>query len=509
MLDPVRAKARVIGVTAAAFFGGVLLASGMEWTTGSYASSLLQGTPDASDVAPMAELSESFISISEAVTPAVVSIRVERIAPGGNRNIPENVPEPFRRFFPQPDDRGGGEERMGGAGTGFIISDDGYILTNNHVVADADEINVVTMGRREYRAELVGRDPMTDIAVIRISGDDFPHVRFGDPAGTKVGEWVLAIGNPLGLDFTVTAGIVSAKNRTIDIIGREIADAQMRGLAVESFIQTDAAINPGNSGGPLVNIRGEVIGVNSAIASNTGLSQGYGFAVPIDLARHVAEDLIRYGQWRRAVLGVQIQEVGVEDVEVFRLPAVAGAVVQDFSMDDSPARRAGLRQGDVIIGVDGQTVTHVNELQRLIASNRPGDRVRLDIIRYGDRETVEVQLTEAPTNGPTVSAAAQPRNETEMGRLGVQVAPLTEQRAEELGYDEAGGVIIEELAQYGPLAERFPATDWRIARVDGTEITSVEQFNSLVDAKPAGGVVSLLLEAPNGNQRIVNVRIPG
>lgn len=506
MFDPVGAKARIIGVVAASFVGGVMLASGMEWTTGSYAATLLQDAPQPQDVRPMAELSESFISISETVTPAVVSIRVERVARGsGNGAVPENVPDAFRRFFQPPE-----EQREAGAGTGFLISPDGYILTNNHVVADADVIDVVTAGRREYRAELVGRDPMTDIAVIRIAGDDHPHVRFGDPAATRVGEWVLAVGNPLGLDFTVTAGIVSAKNRTIGIINQNINSEELAGLAVESFIQTDAAINPGNSGGPLVNIRGEVIGVNSAIASNTGLSQGYGFAVPIDLARHVAEDLIRYGRWRRAVLGVRIQEVSVEDTEVFGLPEVAGAVVQDFSMPDTPAQRAGLRQGDVIIGVNGEPVTHVNELQRIIASNRPGERVRLQVIRYGDRQAIEVELTEASAGGaPIGMPTTAPDTPANMGRLGIQVAPLNEERAQAYGYASPGGVVIDEVAEYGPLADRAPfARGFRIARMDGTAINSVADFDSLLAAKPAGSVASLVLEDPNGSQRIVNVRIP-
>ncbi len=508
MLDPVRAKARLIGFTALSFVGGVLLASGLEWTAGSHASTLLQDAPNAPEIRPVAELSESFITIAESVTPAVVSIRTERQArraSGGQ--TPENLPEPFRRFFEnQPD-----QPAPQGGGTGFLISADGYIVTNNHVVADADVINVVTMDRREFTAELVGRDPTTDIAVIRIQGQNLPTVRLGDPSTTRVGEWVLAIGNPLGLDFTVTAGIVSAKDRGIGIIQRSIRDNELAQLAIESFIQTDAAINPGNSGGPLVNIRGEVIGVNTAIASNTGLSAGYGFAVPINLARHVAEDLIRYGRWRRSVLGVQIQEVSVEDVEVFGLPAVAGALVQTFSSDDSPAQRAGLRQGDVIVGVEGEPVTRVNELQRIIASHRPGDRVTLQVIRYGDRLELDVQLMEAPTIGQpaannTPAPPAQPEGATE-DRLGVRAVPLTAERAQALGYPEAGGVVIEEFAPGSPLGQRFPGRGFKIVSIDGTAIDSIETFNRVMASKTGGEVVSLVLGSPAGDERIVNVRL--
>ncbi|MEX2583669.1 MAG: trypsin-like peptidase domain-containing protein [Gemmatimonadota bacterium] len=500
MLDPVRAKARIIGITAAAFVGGVMLASGMEWTAGSQAATLFQDAPTASEVAPIAQLSESFISIAESVTPAVVSISVERTA----RGAPEDVPEPFRRFFQQPPQ--GQPSRAGG--TGFLISSDGYILTNNHVVADATLINVVTMDRREFRAELVGRDPTTDVAVIRISGEDLPTVRIGDPASTRVGEWVLAVGNPLGLTFTVTAGIVSAKDRSINIIGQSIEDNEVAALAVESFIQTDAAINPGNSGGPLINIRGEVIGMNTAIASNTGLSAGYGFAVPIDLARHVADDLIRYGRWRRAVLGVSINEVFTEDVDAFDLPAAAGAVVQGFSMPDTPAERAGLRMGDVIVAVDGQPVNWVNELQRMIASHRPGDRVNLEVIRYGERIGMDVQLIENQL-GPVTTAAAQPAAPTPATdqKLGIRAAPLTQQLANELGYSDSGGIVIEDIDPGSPLGERLNARGFKIARVDGEEITNVDQFTRVMGTKAPGSVISLLLEAPTGQQRIVNVRL--
>jgi serine protease Do len=512
MLDPVRAKAKVIGVVAASFVGGVLLASGMEWTAGTQAASFLQVGPTATEVRPLAELSQSFISISESVTPAVVSIRTERSAAttrARGPQVPEDVPEPLRRFFempvpPQTPQRAGG--------TGFIISEDGYIVTNNHVVADADMITVVMMDRREFRAELVGRDPMTDIAVIRIPGRGFPTVRLGDPQDIRVGEWVLAIGNPLGLDFTVTAGIISAKDRSINILERGIG-AENRGMTVEAFIQTDAAINPGNSGGPLVNIRGEVIGVNTAIASETGLSAGYGFAVPIDLARHVADDLIRYGRWRRAVLGVSIEEVTIEDVEVFRLPSIGGALVQGFSQTGSPAQRAGMQAGDVIVAVDGQPVRQRNELQRMIASRSPGDRVNIDVVRYGDRVTLPVQLTEAQL--AAAPAPAQPNREAagrepvSEGRLGVRVAPLNQERAQALGFGSAGGVVVEEINAAGALAQRAPfARGYKIARIDAAEIADVAQFERVMRDKQPGSVVSVVIEDPQGTQRIVNVRLP-
>jgi serine protease Do len=508
MLDPVRAKAKVIGVTAASFLGGVLIATGMDWTAGSHAATFFQAGPSAQEVRPIAELTEGFISIAESVTPAVVSIRTERAVRPRRGAGPDDVPEPFRQFFQIPP--GGQAPPREAGGTGFIISADGYILTNNHVVQDADQITVVMLDRREFRAEIVGRDPTTDVAVIRIDGRGLPVVRTGNPQETRVGEWVLAIGNPLGLDFTVTAGIVSAKGRDIRIIGQSLrGEEQLAGYAVESFIQTDAAINPGNSGGPLVNIRGEVVGVNSAIASETGLSQGYGFAIPIDLASRVADDLIRYGRVRRAILGVQIQDVTVEDAEVFRLPTVAGAVVQQFSMPNAPAERAGLRQGDVIVAVNGMPVNRINELQRLIASQRPGDRVTLEVVRYGDRLSIAVPLAEVPGAEPATTASAPPPVTTTNGRLGLRVAPLTGERAQSLGYSSPGGVVIDELEQFGPLGRRAPDVQgWKIVRADGQAIADVAQFERLLRDKPAGGVISLVLQRPDGTERIVNVRVP-
>jgi serine protease Do len=507
MLDPVRAKTRLIGVIAASFVGGVLLASGMEWTAGTQASTF-QSQPAASDVRPLAELSESFISIAESVTPAVVSIRTERtVRAPAREEVPEDLQDQLRRFFQQP----GVPQRAGG--TGFIISEDGFIVTNNHVVADADVINVVTNDRREYRAELVGRDPMTDVAVIRISGSNFPTVRFGNPHDTRVGEWVLAIGNPLGLDFTVTAGIVSAKDRSnLDILSRGAEGLQ--GFTVESFIQTDAAINPGNSGGPLVNIRGEVVGINTAIASETGLSQGYGFAVPIDLARRVADDLVRYGRWRRSILGVFIGEVDVEDVEAFGLPAVGGAVVQSFNLADTPAERSGLRQGDVIVAVDGEPVRQVNELQRLIASRRPGDDVRLEVIRYGERRTIEVQLIESQNNvAATPPPAAEPTpdpNVNASGGLGIRVGPFATEAGQGQGTGPRG-VVIEDATPAGALAQRLGGDPRgsRILSIDREPIDDVAEFDRLVREKQPGSVVSLLMMSRSGDQRIVNVRLPG
>ncbi|HET8655889.1 MAG TPA: Do family serine endopeptidase [Longimicrobiaceae bacterium] len=509
MLDPVRAKARVIAFTLVAFIGGVMLASGMNWTAGSHAATLLQTTPTKRAVQPVAELSQSFVAIADAVTPAVVSIRTEmtQSLPSGH---PE-IPEPFRRFFNIPP---GGEPESTPSlamGSGFILSSDGYIMTNNHVVADADKVTVVLNDRREFPARVVGHDPTTDVAVIKIDATGLPTVSIGDPEGSRVGEWVLAIGNPLGLSFTVTAGIISAKGRPLQIISQSLREQGNTnpGLAVEDFIQTDAAINPGNSGGPLVNTRGQVIGINSAIASETGYYAGYGFAIPIDLARRVADDLIKYGHVRRPVLGIVIREVDPEDAEVYHLPTVSGALVEDFGqMPNNPAQAAGLQRNDVIVAVNGHPVDRVNELQRLIIEQHPGDIVTLDVIRNGKRMKVPVRLTEAPAPTPESTAAApSPATPPSEGRLGIRVAPLTAELAQKYHFDQPGGVVITGAAPYGPAGRKGVGEGLKVVSADGHAIRTPEDLQSVVDDVPANGIISLVLQDPSGTHVTANIRV--
>src|SRR3954471_9689078 len=311
-------------------------------------------------VASLAESQNAFEAIVDRVKPAVVSVQVTRFAReasntnpqrgqrgngngGGSRgrgtppaNIPPGLEDFWRQFGDQlqmPDQSDRGQQ---GSGSGFIVSKDGYILTNNHVVANMDRVSVTLADKRTFDAKVIGRDPTTDVAVVKIDGNNFPSVALGDENTARVGQWVLAIGNPLDLDFTVTAGIISAMNRKVENLpGRS-------SYSITDFIQTDAAINPGNSGGPLVNIRGEVIGINSAIASGTGYYAGYGFAIPIRLAKTVMNDLIEHGEVRRAIVGVSLLEVDPEDAEAAGLKDIRGAKVADFTDDESPAKKAGL-----------------------------------------------------------------------------------------------------------------------------------------------------------------------
>ena len=359
-------------------------------------------------IAPLVETQNAFAAVAQQVTPAVVSIHIEGERPASQR-VPQMPDFPDLRQFGFPD-MGGAPHRGRGnrgqqqqdnvihaSGSGFIVSPDGMILTNNHVVADANKVTVILSDRREFDAKVVGRDPTTDVAVIKIDGHNLPTVPLGNDETARVGDWVLAIGNPLGLDFTVTQGIISAK-------GRGLAGLYDSPYAVVDNLQTDAPINPGNSGGPLVNVRGEVVGMNSAIASPTGSYAGYGFAIPVTLVRGVMDQIVQYGHVRRGVLGLQLAEVTQKDAQADKLaqggvPQIRGALVADFPQDGvSPAKAAGIQKGDIIVNADGHDIDHVATLQRVIRSERPGGVVSLTLVRQGAEKTVHVKLADAPTD---------------------------------------------------------------------------------------------------------------
>ncbi|HEV7702906.1 MAG TPA: trypsin-like peptidase domain-containing protein, partial [Gemmatimonadaceae bacterium] len=311
MTSRIATRLTVGAVAVAAFIGGLVVAAGFNLTPFGYAQQAGGGAkPPQAAVQQVTDASNAFVAIAEHVTPAVVSIQMERQARPVKAPRGQQIPPGMEDFFKQFDPRQQQQQPMEGSGSGFLVTQDGFILTNNHVVADADKLTVTLLDKRVFKAKVIGRDPTTDIAVIKIDGTNFPTISFGDDDKSRVGEWVLAIGNPLGLDFTVTAGIISAKGRSGQL--RNLYASQ---YAIVDYIQTDAAINPGNSGGPLVNSHGDVIGVNSAIASGTGYYSGYGFAIPISLAKTVMNDLIQYGRVRRAILGVSITDLRPEDAQ--------------------------------------------------------------------------------------------------------------------------------------------------------------------------------------------------
>ncbi|MCA8977394.1 MAG: DegQ family serine endoprotease, partial [Planctomycetes bacterium] len=377
--------------------------------------------------APAATLPD-FSALVEKEGAAVVNISVSQTArsagptAGPIPGLPDPFQEFFRRFQQTPQPQGEGPARQG-VGSGFIISEDGYVLTNAHVVKDADEVTVRLTDRRDFPAKIVGIDERTDVAVLKIDATQLPTVHVGNPDSVKVGNWVAAIGSPFGFEHSVTAGIVSAKGRSLP---RE---------SYVPFIQTDVAINPGNSGGPLFNLAGEVIGINSQIYSRTGGYMGLSFAIPIDVAMKVKSDLLKYGKVQRGRIGVTIQQVNKDLAGTFGLDRARGALVSGVEKD-GPADRAGLKVGDVILGVNGHAVDQSIDLPRMIGEGRPGSEFHLEIWREGKSRDVAVTLGEMP--GEPVAQAEQA---VKQAQLGLMVRPLTESEKSKL--QTKNGVVVE------------------------------------------------------------------
>ena len=504
-------RTRIVVFAGLAFALGVLFASSMDWTSSVFAQQQTAPKPRTEEVKTLADASNAFVSISEHITPAVVSVQAERDArarttrPRAQQQI---VPPGFEEFFRQFEGPQQQPRTQQSSGSGFIVSRDGYILTNNHVVEDADRVQVAMQDRRVYDAKVVGRDPTTDVAVLKIEGKNFTAVSFGDDESLRIGEWVLAIGNPLGLDFTVTAGIVSAK-------GRGLPGLQRTQYDISDFIQTDAAINPGNSGGPLVNARGEVVGINSAIASQTGFYSGYGFAIPISLAKQVMDDLIQHGEVRRAVIGVGINEVTPEDAAVAGLKQIAGVKVGSYSGDDSPALKAGIEPGDIITKADGKAVDRVSALQRVIRAKKPGDTVEIEAMRYGTKKTFRVRLTSAPKEGAVVASAGEQPLESASptnSRLGISVEPLTAEIIQAARVpDQYRGLRVAEIEPGSPAEGRLQVNDVIVQILpEKRKISTHADLTRALEGVKRGDYVSLLVYRPvrggGGTTAVVNLK---
>ena len=525
MSSQIPARLKLLGAVAIAFACGLVFASGFDLTRFGYAQQSRTPVRPAANpaYAPPANveaLNASFTGISEQVTPAVVSIEAERTEPRrAQRQQPQNrrqAPPGLEEFFQQFDPRQA--EPQASSGSGFIVSPEGYILTNNHVVANFDRLTVRLSDNREFKARLIGRDSTTDVAVIKIDGgNNLPVAAMGNDESVRVGEWVLAIGNPLGLEHTVTAGIVSAK-------GRGSTDLDLyRGnqYAISDFIQTDAAINPGNSGGPLVNIRGEVIGINSAIATRTGYYQGYGFAIPISLARDVMDDLVRHGRIRRAVIGVSIRDVTAAEAAAAKLPQVSGVQVGGYSSEDSPAKKAGLQEGDIIVKADGKVADHVGMLQRIIRSHEPGETVEIEVFRYGQRKTFKVTLAEAPSDPARVARVEEGGSDdtgakggTSASKLGITVEPVSPDFAREAKVPEARrGLRVMDVDPEGAARQQFfPGGIDIIVEViypaPRRAVRSGADLQGILAKVPAGEYVSLLVyNAQRQDTRVVSLKV--
>jgi serine protease Do len=421
-----------------------------------------------------------FTGLVEANAAAVVNISTvqRRDARAQPRSRNDELDEFFRRFFPPDDERRGRYLRPRSLGSGFVIARDGYILTNNHVVDGADEIVVRFNDRRELLAELVGADARSDLALLKVDADDLPAVKLGDSAALKVGEWVLAIGSPFGFDYSVTAGIVSAK-------GRSLPTEQNENYV--PFIQTDVAINPGNSGGPLFNLDGEVVGINSQIYSNSGGFMGVSFAIPVDVAMEVVDQLKTHGRVSRGWMGVVIQEVSRDLAESFGLERPHGALVSSV-LDDSPADAAGLQPGDIIVRFGDVAVDFSADLPHVVGRAPVGSRQRVRVIRDGEEVNVMVTVGELPERE---SAPAPPNDGPveETSRIGLSVEPLAVEDAEALGID--GGVRV--TAAQGAAAQAGIRPGDVVTRLDNREVTGVDELRRIVDGLSAGRSVPVLI----------------
>lgn len=433
---------------------------------------------------------QTFVLVSKKTTPAVVTISSERVVRMQNSQF--QIPDELRRFFDDDffSDRQPREQRQQGLGSGVIINPDGVILTNNHVVAQADTIQVTLPDNRTVDAEVVGTDPDSDLAVIRVKEMGLPYIEFGDSDAIEVGEWVLAIGNPFSeaLRHTVTAGIVSAKGRSVNM-----------NITYEDFIQTDAAINPGNSGGALVNMKGELVGINSVIASSTGTFSGVGFAIPSNLAKQVMESLLQHGKVIRGWLGVTIQSTTNEIASALGLDSPRGAIVVDVS-EGSPAEKAGLKRGDLVLAINGEEISNSQDLTNRVGAMAPGASVRLNVRRDGGPTEITVILGERPSN-LTAGGETAPSEESDsmLEGLGMQVRPLTPEIARRLGYEDEQGVVITGIRS-GSVAERAGLREgYLIQEINRQAIRSVNDFNDAMRGlEPGDNVLFYVRAGRNG-----------
>jgi len=447
---------------------------------------------------PEVKANLDFVTISEKVGPAVVKIEAMRREKTSAFGTDEG--DPFQdfwdRFFGQQRPRQQQEQPVIAQGTGFFISSDGYILTNNHIVEKSEKVTVNTVQGKEYTAKVVGTDPVTDIALIKVEAKDTPFAELGDSAQMKVGEWVLAIGNPYGLDHTVTAGIVSAK-------GRDLAPGDYSSF--QDFIQTDAAINRGNSGGPLINIKGEVIGITSNIFTPTGGNIGIGFAIPSNMAKKVIVQLKEKGRVTRGRLGVQVQNISDGMMKQLNLKSKAGAIIASVE-PDSPADKAKLKQYDVVTEINGEPVKDMTDLRNKIADIEPGKKAVLAIIRDGKETTATATVEDRETAPDKGQVAAPDKN------IGLSLQPLTPSLARRYGLRTTEGLLITEVEPLSEAARKNLEPGMIIIEVNRMKVTTVRQFEDIL--KKAGPDDELILlvryEAENRSQdTIVTLKVKG
>lgn len=491
-------KLAVFGLLLAAVVFGMVLASGLSLTPQSLGAP--QGV--ARDARPQEVVSTSgaqvpdFADLAEAVLPAVVLVQATTIETTGSRA----PTDPFEFFFRREQQPGASPEefRSDGAGSGFVVSPDGWIVTNHHVVDGATSLTV-TLNEHEYEAEVKGIDPATDLALLKIRAEGLRYLALGDSEKLRVGEWVMAVGNPLRLTSSVTVGVVSAKGRSIGITND---------VSFENFIQTDAAINRGNSGGPIVNTRGEVVGISTAM--NFG-AENIGFAVPVDTLKQVLPQLREEGRVRRGYLGVSIENIDDEKKEAFGLATTNGALVLEVR-SDTPAAKAGLQPGDAIVSVDGRDVVHTRDLIDYVSSRPPGSSVKVELVRDGKKLERKIELEDRPEMAELEEAAPE-ESEGETEWLGVQYQNLTEATRGMFGIPAgSAGVVVTEVAPSSPLYDEGVRPGNLIAEVNGEPVSDVATFDRLLGQVPAGSYARLYVHrfGPGGARQpfFAVVRVP-
>jgi serine protease Do len=470
----------LVTVAFCSLLGGLLLASGFNLTGVSIAQ-----TPPSVLPAPLdgPRVEGSFAPIAERLSPSVVNIRVTKVqkVEFGMPQLPGGpFGEYFEKFF---GDRGGfhGSRPVQGAGSGVIISSDGFILTNNHVVDNAEEVMVTLSDQREIKAEIIGRDPKTDLAVLKISGErELPAARMGDSEALRVGDWVLAIGNPFGLGHTLTSGIVSAKGR---VIGAGPYD---------NFIQTDASINPGNSGGPLFNMSGEVIGINTAINPS---GQGIGFAIPIDTAKPLIPQLVKDGEVTRGYIGVNIQSLTPEVAKAFELKDSKGALVAGV-VTGGPADKAGIMSGDVIVSFNGKAINDSHELPAIVASTPVGEQSSVTVLRDGRKKDFRLEVAKLPSDDQRAERPGRPAQD----KWGLELQNVDPQIARQLRLDVDRGVVVTDVKPGSPADKASMQNGDIILEVNRKGVSSVEEFRQ--KAADGGDKGSLLLLVQRGGSKL-------
>lgn len=475
-------------VVVAAVLFGMVIAGGLDLTPPADADRNNEQAPALEGIA-----APDFATLADRVVPSVVSVTIKDVRQPGERNqrMPRDPFHEFWRFGPgEPNDE---PSVRRSAGSGFFISGDGEIVTNYHVIEDADEIIVELVDGLQFDAEVVGRDEATDLALIKVIEPDrsFAHLVLGESESVRVGEWVMAVGNPLDMDHTVTVGVVSAKGRVLGL-SRE-------GTSFENYIQTDAAINLGNSGGPLVNIRGEVIAINTAINAR---GQNLGFAVPVNTLRQILPQLREHGRVVRGYLGITVNNLSQDMAEAFGLSSRDGALVAEVAPGHA-ADKGGVRHGDVVVEIDGNLIKDTRELIDTISAKPPGTKVELTVIRDGKRKVIKVELEERDLLGSAGQSAEEPsRNDDTAERLGISVSELSPQIRGMYGIDDGvDGVVITRVRPVSPAADQGLMRGDVILEANGEAIDSVDRLRAIIADVPEGGYLRLYVMRPQANGR--------